>query len=613
MTITTGFIFLVYLFYFIINNAHARPWEPAPTYESKLGTLDQYVEIYYAILKKGFRRNKQYKKLLLEWAEHHALEPKKHNIYPAEHESFGLLAVSISVGPDQPAINLREKLPTEIKTGLASYLRIFGDAVQPEGEHFHENPPPWLRSRPATPQSPYLRPKAGLLDVETERRALNPEAVKRNGRLVSRSQVESRIVGEKFTDVQVISQPPGATLDDLQKNSWNFKSPGDGQIVYVMDTGCDLDHPEVKDVRFREDWIFAGAAFPADEKIDSYSVFNHKHGTAVTGRVAGRHTGVAHYAEIVVVKILDGKGASLYDGIIDAWLKVYDDIRKNHPRNCIVNYSSGWLNPPPIQYGNARVLEEFGRIFNELALEILSSIINLENAIIVAPPGNDKPGAQVKAFPAAFGMSTELQDRLVVVGGYNPQSGLLSHNWADYIKIAAPAVGVNIATFYIDGELAVPLPPGYTPQPTKLQKRLQLGPTDGTSYAAPTVAGVIATLLGAGVPLDEVVPYLYSQAYPRARGGPNVVYNGIRIHQWPQSQWPFWYAQSLVTLTEPVATVVRHSIPIKTKYKTFVEEDLRVGTRTISIQGLARKTLYTTYAFWKRGTRPTPSTTTKAR
>ncbi|RVD82034.1 uncharacterized protein DFL_009878 [Arthrobotrys flagrans] len=190
---------------------------------------------------------------------------------------------------------------------------------------------------------------------------------------------------------------------------------------------------------------------------------------------------------------------------------------------------------------------------------------------------------------------------MVVVGGYDPETGLVSHNWADYVRVAAPAVSINVAAFYTDGELAVQLL-GYIPQPTELQRKLQLETSEGTSFACPIVTGVIATLIGAGVPIAEVVPYLYNQAYPRVKGGPNAVYNGIEIKQWPQSLWPRWYLESLVTRTEPVKTILRDGTPLKTKYTTYLGEKSSTGTKTISVGGSAPKTLYTHF---KRGT---PST-----
>ncbi|EGX42947.1 hypothetical protein AOL_s00215g896 [Orbilia oligospora ATCC 24927] len=609
-TLTPRFFLVVFLDS-IINNAHARPWEPAVNYTSKIGTLDQYIEIYYAILKKEYRMDMEYKKLLLEWAEHYALEPRQKNIYATEHESFGLLAMSISVGPNQTATSTKGKLPLEIKAGLTGYQRIFGDAVHPQGEPFHEDPPPWLRFGPADHDGYYLdRPKRVWLKKKVEGMVSDAEDLKRNSKRVSQSPVEGSIVDEIFLDLQVISQPPGTGIEDLQGNFWNFKNRGDEQLVYVVDTGCDMDHPEVSDIRFRKDWIFAGAAFPSDEKIDSHSAFNYKHGTAVTGRVAGKHTGVAQDAEIVIVKTSDGRGSLVYDTTIDALLKVYSDIQKNHPRNCIVNYSAGWYNPPKKLYGSESVLKEFGLRFHALAYEILSGIAKLENAILVAAAGNGEAGTPVDIYPAMFGGIPELQDRFVVVGGYDPESGLVANSWADYIRVVAPSVSVNVAGFYIDGELAIP-PKGYLQPPTELQKKLQLENADGTSFACPTVAGVIATLLGAGVPLVEVVPYLYSLAYPRVKNGPNVVYNGIKIHRWPQSLWPSWYAKTLATHTKPVSTITMHGSALKTKYATFLEERSRIGTKTISVHGSARKTLYTSY--WKRETKPTlPSIPTVA-
>ncbi|KAK6350403.1 hypothetical protein TWF718_003595 [Orbilia javanica] len=188
--------------------------------------------------------------------------------------------------------------------------------------------------------------------------------------------------------------------------------------------------------------------------------------------------------------------------------------------------------------------------------------------------GRDQNSA-VDVYPAKFGPSKRFQGRMVVVGGYDPDTGLISHSWADYVRVAAPAVFVNVAALYINGQPAIQYG-GYLPKPTKLQQELQLEISEGTSFACPMVTGIIATLLGAGVPVTEVIPYLYSKAYSRTKGGPNVVYNGIKIGQRPRSSRPKWYPQSLFARTEPVKTILRN----------------------------AQKTLYT---YFKRETAPTPA------
>ncbi|KAK6535056.1 hypothetical protein TWF281_006354 [Arthrobotrys megalospora] len=527
-------------------------------YRTKIGTLDQYVEIHYLILETGFRKNEEFKEALLEWSRTVALAPRASNVYATESVHFGLLAVSISVGPKQEAAY---QVPDSFNKGLSFHRRIFGDDLFKDEEAFQEEKPIWLDD---DKDEVYFPPPTELEEktVEAQPRA---NTDRKSAATLSNAEVDSKIVDEVFLDLQVISQPQRTTQEELQGRFWNYKKPGRDQVVYVVDSGCDMDHPEVSDVNFRADWIFTGAGFPADEMTDTVGKSNGKHGTSVIGRVAGKHTGVAHDAEIVVVKMTSGRGVvGTHDITLDSLVRVYEDCVDRMDmsgRNCIVNFSWVWEEPNHAFYNwhdaTQEELSKFGVAYNRVALDVLQAFAKLPNAVIFGVPGNDAPGTEPGSYPSKFlATAPELRDKLIIVGGYNPRTGLVAHNFADYIRIFAPSVYVNAAALYTDGELWEEYPsPESDPIPNKLQKQLQLEFGEGTSLACPTVAGVLATFLSAGLPMDKAIQYLFSQAYPRAPGGPNAVYNGIGIYKWPESLWPEWYTQEMYdsdsSLTSP--------------------------------------------------------------
>ena len=109
--------------------------------------------------------------------------------------------------------------------------------------------------------------------------------------------------------------------DAMQKASWSItafdlpsawnKTRGEGVKVGVLDTGCDLDHPDIKSN------LLPGTNFvnPSSDPWDDNS-----HGTHVAGIIAAENNdigmvGVAPEAKIVPVKVLDRNGNGSLDDV----------------------------------------------------------------------------------------------------------------------------------------------------------------------------------------------------------------------------------------------------------------------------------------------------------
>ena len=94
----------------------------------------------------------------------------------------------------------------------------------------------------------------------------------------------------------------GITAFDLPK-SWQY-TQGEGVVIAVLDTGCDLDHPDLKE-NLLEGINFIKTGSPPED--------GNGHGTHVTGTLVAANNdigvvGVCPKAKVIPVKVLDDKG-----------------------------------------------------------------------------------------------------------------------------------------------------------------------------------------------------------------------------------------------------------------------------------------------------------------
>jgi len=111
---------------------------------------------------------------------------------------------------------------------------------------------------------------------------------------------------------------------------------GEGVVVAVLDTGADVDHPDLADdILYQECFLRGDACDGSPNPGDD----DHGHGTNVTGIITSggivAPLGVAPDAKIAVYKVLDGDGF----GFFSDWIAALDDIIANHPEVDVVNMS----------------------------------------------------------------------------------------------------------------------------------------------------------------------------------------------------------------------------------------------------------------------------------
>jgi hypothetical protein len=216
--------------------------------------------------------------------------------------------------------------------------------------------------------------------------------------------------------------------------SWNL-STGAGVVVAVVDSGAQLDHPDLSGR------LLSGHDFIND---DSDPSDDHGHGTRMTGVVVARKdngaglAGVAPDAMVLPVKVLGSNGSGPYSDVAAGVTWAVDQGAR------IVSLSLVGSSPSSL-------------------LESAIAYATANGVVTVASSGNwgtDQPG-----YPAAF-------DGVVAVGATTEGDARPTFsNYGAWLSLAAP--GVNIVTTDVFG--------GYSS-------------STGTSPAAAVVSGIFALL-----------------------------------------------------------------------------------------------------------------------
>lgn len=260
------------------------------------------------------------------------------------------------------------------------------------------------------------------------------------------------------------------------------RNAGAGVHVYVLDTGIDIDHPDLSVESDRVDCTGNGgcAADPgeADDK--------NGHGTHVAGTIAALKNGsgvvgMAPDAILHAVQVLGNSGRGSYSGIIAGieWV-----VTHKLGNNAVINMSLGGSGG--IKAGNSCSDSGFfgsGDSFHE-------AICNASHAgvVVVVAAGNSGDNA-ANHVPAAY------DDTVITVSATEEGDDWpFWSNWGNAVAIAAP--GVNILSTWKGGGTNT---------------------ISGTSMASPHVAGAVALWLASNA--DEVIPLptIGFSAYSNAR------------------------------------------------------------------------------------------------
>ncbi|WP_188456784.1 S8 family peptidase [Virgibacillus oceani] len=244
--------------------------------------------------------------------------------------------------------------------------------------------------------------------------------------------------------------PDGVTMIQAPE-VWEDAEKGSGNVVAIIDTGCQIDHPDLKER------IIDGKNFTSDYSGDQNNYEdNNGHGTHVAGTIAASSkqdsgiAGVAPGANLLIVKVLSGQGSGEYQWIIDGINYAIDWKGPNGETVRTISMSLGGPNDVPELY------------------EAIKRAVDAGIPVVCAAgnEGDDRTDTDEFAYPGAY-------NEVIQVGAvdFNKRIAPFS-NTNDEIDLVAP--GVEILSTYTGSKYA------------KLS---------GTSMATPHVSGSIALII----------------------------------------------------------------------------------------------------------------------
>ncbi|KAK1561406.1 peptidase S8/S53 domain-containing protein [Colletotrichum navitas] len=246
------------------------------------------------------------------------------------------------------------------------------------------------------------------------------------------------------------------------------KSAGKGITIYIIGPGTDPHHEEYTQSPGSKRWLYLSE----NDKSESDGDRRLGHGTCVQSLVNGPRFGAAKAADIVIVKL---PFPANYITISSAFKLVAEDIEARNLRGkAVITMSEGYpgIDIYKSKSSGTQVIKQglFGKV-KELRDYILR-LISLDVPLVVSSGNNRQVYKHIDSFPAALG---EVID-VITVGAMEPNGARTQYSQGEINEVTVLAVGqVECA---------------------KKDSTSQTRQIYGTSFAAPRVAGMIATWLG---------------------------------------------------------------------------------------------------------------------
>jgi bacillopeptidase F len=254
---------------------------------------------------------------------------------------------------------------------------------------------------------------------------------------------------------------------------WNRGFTGQGAVVANMDTGVDLDHPDLQ-TRWRggtNSWFDPHNEHPLSP-YDSLGHGTQTMGIMVAGDAGGSVVGVAPGAQWIAVKLFDDAGDTTYSIIHQSfqWLLDPDGDPGTDDAPDVVNHSWGLIDPA---HGCVTEFQPDVQVLKAAGIAMAFSA------------GNDGPASSTGNSPANYpeSFSVGAVDSAGIVAAFSSRGPSACYG-DNFPVVVAPGVSVRTTDLY----LGIP--------------GAAYASVEGTSFAAPHVAGAMALLRSAFPGLD---------------------------------------------------------------------------------------------------------------
>ncbi len=261
------------------------------------------------------------------------------------------------------------------------------------------------------------------------------------------------------------------------ESAWQF-SRGAGVVIAVIDTGIDLEHPDLKDQ------LVPGTSVVGEGQPDD----KHGHGSLIAGIAAARAdnaegiAGVAPDAKVLPVRVFDAAGSATSSSVARA-IRFAVDAADRRRAKLVLNLSFvGPSQPQSMVEGDPG-----SAIFGDEAVKRAISDAAAAGAVVVTAAGNESAPQTAFDPPSHRG--------IIVVGASDKDDNCSNFtNYGPGLDILAPGIGI-LSTYWNAAEDSS----GYAY-------------ADGTSMAVPFVAGAAALLMSEGLNNVDTVDRLISTA-----------------------------------------------------------------------------------------------------
>lgn len=227
---------------------------------------------------------------------------------------------------------------------------------------------------------------------------------------------------------------------------WNQNTKGEGVIIAIIDSGCDLNHQDLKEN------IIGGYNFTEDDTPEIFTDYLG-HGTHVAGIVAAADNelgiiGVAPKSKLLILKVIDQTEKGSYKNLIRAINYAINWTGPNNEKVSVINMSLGSTKHSEELYQTIKDAKKKGIV-------LVSAAGNggdgLDTTFEISYPGFYKEVIQVGAIDSNC-RPTKFSNTNVNIDFVAPGENILStHLQNKYIELS----GTSMAAPFVTGAVAL--------------------------------------------------------------------------------------------------------------------------------------------------------------